>query len=153
MGFKAISETLQEIIVEMYDADVPIKVIADDLRIYHGTVRKYLMREGRLEHDPEVIEQARRRYTDEERAFAVELYNSGVEVAEIQELTGMSAPTIYNHVKKQGGLRTTPEKDIEKAVKMYARNQYSVLEILEKTGVPRTTFYQRVNELKATGEL
>lgn len=153
MVFKPLSNTLQEILVEMFDAGEPINTIAEELRIYRGTVHKYLVREGRVVRDPEVVEQARTRYTQEERDLAVEMYHSGVAVDEIREVTGMSAPTIYAHAKKKAPVHKTPETDINKAIEMYKRKQYSVQEILDKTGVPRTTFYDNVNKRKALGEL
>lgn len=146
--FKPISKTIQGMIIELYEKGYSQYKIAEELMIDRITVNKYLVREGLVEVDPEVVEQGRTRYTQEERDFAVELYQSGMSAPEVSEITGMSVPTILNHVKKAGGLRKTTQEDINKAIQMYDRDQYSVQEILDKTGVPRTTFYKHLNKHK-----
>ena len=148
MGFKPISNTIQGMIIEMFEQDFSQYKIAEELMIDRQTVNKYLVREGLVEVDPESVAQGRKRYTQKERDFAVELYKSGVSSPEVSEITGMSVPTILNHVKKAGGVRKTSQEDIDKAIRLYDRNQYSVQEILDKTGVPRTTFYANLNKRK-----
>lgn len=153
MSFKPISDTLQELIVEMFDSGQSIYYIADTVNLDRNTVYKYLLREGRVEPDPEVIENSRKRYTEEERARVVRLYNEGVPVRDISEQTGMSIPSIYNHVRKNKvNLRTTPQKDLDKAVKWYVEKRYLVQDILDKTGVPRASFYRELKKRRANGE-
>lgn len=153
MAFKSISQTLQKLIIDMFDKGHSIYNISEELMLDRNTVYKYLLREGKVEPDPEVIEKSRRRYTDEDRAEVVRLYNQGFPVKEISERVGMSVPSIYNHVKKQGKIRKTTKKDFDKAIKMYQSQHYSVLEILEKTGVPRASFYKELKERRAKGEI
>src|SRR5699024_6360012 len=112
--FKPISKTIQGMIIELYEKGYSQYKIAEELMIDRITVNKYLVREGLVEVEPEVVEQGRTRYTQEERGFAVELYQSGMSAPEVSEITGMSVPTVLHHVKKAGVPRTTFYKHLNK---------------------------------------
>src|SRR5699024_11071590 len=105
--FKPISKTIQGMIIELYEKGYSQYQIAEELMIDRITVIKYLVREGIVEVEPEVVEHGRTRYTHEEWDFAVVLFQSGMSVSELSEITGMSVSTILNHVNKVGGLRKT----------------------------------------------
>ena len=138
---------------EMFDAGTSIYTISEELMLDRNTVYKYLLREGRVVPDPEIIAQGRKRFTDEERAEAVKLYKQGMAVKEISERIGMSVPSIYHHVKKETSVRITPKKDFDRAIKWYLEKRYTVQDILDKTGVPRTSFYKELRERRSRGEI
>lgn len=46
---------------------------------------------------------------------------------------------------RKGGRPSTPQKDIDMAVKMYESKQYSIAEINKATGVSKTSLYRHLN--------
>lgn len=152
MPFKPITETMQKLIIDMFDNGNSLYHIAEELMLDRNTVYKYLLREGKVEPDLEVIANGRKRYSQEEIQKVVKMYRSGVPVREINEVTGMSIPSIYNHVRKSGKLRVTPKKNVDKALRLYKAKKHSVQDILDMTDVPRTTLYKEIKERRANGE-
>lgn len=51
-----------------------------------------------------------------------------------------------------GGRKPSDRKQVEKALKMYYTNEFSVKEILETTGISRTSLYKYVNKNKEERE-
>ncbi len=51
-----------------------------------------------------------------------------------------------------GGRKPTDKKQVEKALKMYYTNEFSVKEIIETTGISKTSLYKYVNKNKAERE-
>lgn len=47
---------------------------------------------------------------------------------------------------RSGGRKAIDDKTIEKAVKMYKSNEFSIKEILETTGIAKTTLYKYLDE-------
>lgn len=47
---------------------------------------------------------------------------------------------------RNGGRKPVDEKSIDKALKMYKSNEFSIKEILETTGIARTTLYKYLDE-------
>lgn len=152
MPFKPITETMQKLIIDMFDKGHSLYHISEELMLDRNTVYKYLLREGKVEPDPEVVANGRKRYSQEEIQEVINMYHGGVPVREISETTGMSIPSIYKHVRKTGKLRKTPQRNIDKAIKLYKAKKHSVQDILDMTDVPRTTLYKEIKERRAKGE-
>lgn len=51
-----------------------------------------------------------------------------------------------------GGRKPTDKKQVEKALKMYYTNEFSIKEILETTGISKTSLYKYVNKNKEERE-
>lgn len=152
MAFEPISDTIKNMIFELHDQGKSMYAIAEELMIDRNTVYKYLLRSGRVKPDPENINNARKRFSDEDIEAMVSMYEEGVTIREIQDIFDVSAPTIYRHAKKAGvSGRTTSKKSKEKALKMYKSDKYSVQEILDTTGVPRASLYAEINKRKKDG--
>jgi DNA invertase Pin-like site-specific DNA recombinase len=51
-----------------------------------------------------------------------------------------------------GGRPSTPKKDVERALKLYDSNEYSVPEIVEMTGVSKPTIYRAIKKREGSAQ-
>lgn len=144
MPRRGLSETLINMIVKMYEEDVPVSHIAEELRVDKNTVYKYLRDRGVYEEDLEHARKSTRRFSYLEREEIVRLYKEGVPVEEIAEQIGTSAPSLYRHLNSEGLTRQSTQTDIQRAISLYNSGKHSVQEVLDRTGVARSTLYRHL---------
>jgi len=133
-------------VVSMYKDDEPVSVIAEDLRLDKKTVLKYLREKGVYEEDLEHARKSTRRYSYVEKDRIIELYKEGVPVSDIAEELDTSESSLYLHINKEGLTRQSTQDDINRAVSLYQKDIYSVQEVLDKTGVARSTLYRHLKK-------
>jgi len=143
---RQISDILINMVVSMYKDDEPVSVIAEDLRLDKKTVLKYLREKGVYEEDLEHARKSTRRYSYVEKDRIIELYKEGVPVSDIAEELDTSESSLYLHINKEGLTRQSTQDDINRAVSLYQKDIYSVQEVLDKTGVARSTLYRHLKK-------
>lgn len=145
---RALSETLINMIVKLYEEGMPITHIAEELRLDKVTVHKYLKKTGVKGVDPEYSQKSASRLTDTQKIKIINLYKSGVSVGDIMEQVGCSAPTLYTYLHKEGLSRKLNEEQVERAVYLYTKQKRKVADIAEETGLSTATIYRKIKEYK-----
>lgn len=141
-----ISDEKKKAIIDLYNDGTPVAKITEQLSLDKGTIYKYLRLEGVYKQDINHARKSSKRLSVDDREKLLKLYDEGMPVAEISEKLGIAIPSIYGHVRNAGKSRVTPKSTIQKAVDMYNSNQFSVQEVLDKTGVTRSTLYRNLKK-------
>lgn len=151
----SISETLINMIVDMYKKGVPASKIAQELKLDEVTVHKYLTATGTRQVSEYISDASGKRLSKEDINKILRMYKKGDRIAEISRAMNISPDTIYRHVNK-ANIPTRSGKMVSKDVKrkiveLVEKKGYTGAKAAEELDISVSTVYRTMQVYRQTG--